>query len=72
MSCDPDLSGTWRPPGSAANEDAGPVFRLIAAQIENAIVDRSLAEETQVPSSDELAALPPHQPATATKASNSW
>jgi DNA-binding transcriptional regulator YhcF (GntR family) len=72
MSCDPDLSGTWRPPGSAANEDAGPVFRLIAAQIENAIVDRSLAEETQVPSSDELAALPLHQPAAAAKTSTSW
>ena len=33
------------------NEDAGPIFRQVAAEIENAIVDGSLAEEAQAPSS---------------------
>ncbi len=52
------------------NEDAGPIFRQIAAQIENAIVDGSLAEETQAPSSNELAAFHRINPATAAKGLN--
>ncbi|MCW2698536.1 MAG: transcriptional regulator, GntR family [Blastococcus sp.] len=52
------------------NEDAGPIFRQVATQIENAIVDRSLAEETQAPSSNELAAFHRINPATAAKGLN--
>ena len=52
------------------NEDAGPIFRQVAAQIENAIVDVSLAEESQAPSSNELAAFHRINPATAAKGLN--
>jgi GntR family transcriptional regulator len=52
------------------NEDAGPIFRQIAAEIENAIVDGSLAEESQAPSSNELAAFHRINPATAAKGLN--
>jgi len=52
------------------NEDAGPIFRQVAAQIENAIVDGSLAEEAQAPSSNELAAFHRINPATAAKGLN--
>jgi GntR family transcriptional regulator len=52
------------------NEDAGPIFRQVAAQIENAIVDGSLAEESQAPSSNELAAFHRINPATAAKGLN--
>ena len=46
------------------NEDAGPIFRRVAAETENAIVDGSLAEESQAPSSNELAAFHRINPAT--------
>ena len=52
------------------NEDAGPIFRQVAAQIENAIVDGSLPEETQAPSSNELAVFHRINPATAAKGLN--
>ena len=52
------------------NDDAGPIFRQVAALIENAIVDGSLAEETQAPSSNELAAFHRINPATAAKGLN--
>jgi GntR family transcriptional regulator len=52
------------------NEDAGPIFRQVAALIENAIVDGSLAEESQAPSSNELAAFHRINPATAAKGLN--
>ncbi|MGY1759572.1 GntR family transcriptional regulator, partial [Geodermatophilus sp. SYSU D00879] len=52
------------------NEDAGPIFRQVAAQIEKAIVDGSLAEESQAPSSDELSAFHRIDPATAAKGRN--
>jgi GntR family transcriptional regulator len=52
------------------NEDAGPIFRQVAEEIENAIVDGSLAEETQTPSSNELAAFHRINPATAAKGLN--
>jgi GntR family transcriptional regulator len=52
------------------NEDAGPIFRQVAEEIENAIVDGSLAEETQAPSSNELAAFHRINPATAAKGLN--
>ena len=52
------------------NEDGGPIFRQVAAEIENAIVDGSLAEETQAPSSNELAAFHRINPATAAKGLN--
>lgn len=52
------------------NEDAGPIFRQVAAEIENAIVDGSLDEETQAPSSNELAAFHRINPATAAKGLN--
>ena len=52
------------------NEDAGPIFRQVAADIENAIVDGSLEEETQAPSTNELAAFHRINPATAAKGLN--
>jgi GntR family transcriptional regulator len=52
------------------NEDAGPIFRQVAALVENAIVDGSLAEESQAPSSNELAAFHRINPATAAKGLN--
>jgi DNA-binding transcriptional regulator YhcF (GntR family) len=52
------------------NEDAGPIFRQVATQIENAIVDGSLAEESQAPSSNELSAFHRINPATAAKGLN--
>jgi GntR family transcriptional regulator len=60
------------PDGSsvAVNEDGGPIFRQVAARIENAIVDGSLAEEAQAPSSNELAVFHRINPATAAKGLN--
>src|SRR5215208_3630314 len=52
------------------NEDAGPIFRQIAVQLEDAIVDGSLAEESQAPSSNGLAAFHRINPATAAKGLN--
>ena len=52
------------------NEDGGPIFRQIATQLEDAIVDGSLAEESQAPSSNELAAFHRINPATAAKGLN--
>ncbi|MGY1644176.1 GntR family transcriptional regulator [Geodermatophilus sp. SYSU D00703] len=52
------------------NEDGGPIFRQVAAQIENAVVDGSLPEESQAPSSNELAAFHRINPATAAKGLN--
>jgi DNA-binding transcriptional regulator YhcF (GntR family) len=52
------------------NEHGGPIFRQIAAEIENSIVDGSLAEETQAPSSNELAVFHRINPATAAKGLN--
>jgi DNA-binding transcriptional regulator YhcF (GntR family) len=52
------------------NEDAGPIFRQVAAQIGNAIIDGSLPEEVQAPSSNELAAFHRINPATAAKGLN--
>lgn len=54
----------------SVNEDGGPIFRQIAAQIESSIVDGSLAEETQAPSTTELAAFHRINPATAAKGIN--
>ncbi|RBY77701.1 GntR family transcriptional regulator [Geodermatophilus sp. TF02-6] len=51
-------------------EDGGPIFRQVAALVENAIVDGSLAEESQAPSSNELAAFHRINPATAAKGLN--
>ena len=52
------------------NEDAGPIFRQVATQLEDAIVNGSLAEESQAPSSNELAAFHRINPATAAKGLN--
>ena len=52
------------------NEDAGPIFRQIATQLEDAVVDGSLAEKSQSPSSNELAAFHRINPATAAKGLN--
>ena len=60
----------WDRSDADVNEDAGPIFRQVAAQIENAIVDGSLPEETQAPSSNELAAFHRINPATAAKGLN--
>ena len=56
--------------GAAVIDDGGPLFRQIAAEIENSIVDGVLAEETQAPSSNELAAFHRINPATAAKGVN--
>jgi GntR family transcriptional regulator len=52
------------------NEDGGPIFRQIATQLEDAIVDGSLPEESQAPSTNELAAFHRINPATAAKGLN--
>jgi GntR family transcriptional regulator len=51
-------------------DDGRPLFAQIAAQIESLIVDGSLAEEAQVPSTNELAAFHRINPATAAKGVN--
>ncbi len=52
---------------SRVRDDGRPLFVRIAEEIENAIVDGSLAEEAQVPSTNELAAFHRINPATAAK-----
>lgn len=51
-------------------DDGRPLFAQIAEQIESSIVDGTLAEETQVPSTNELAAFHRINPATAAKGVN--
>lgn len=51
-------------------DDGRPLFQQIAEQIENAIIDGSLPEETQAPSTNELAAFHRINPATAAKGIN--
>lgn len=51
-------------------DDGRPLFLQIAEQIEGSIVDGSLAADTQVPSTNELAAFHRINPATAAKGIN--
>jgi GntR family transcriptional regulator len=51
-------------------DDGRPLFQQIAEQIEGAIIDGSLPEEAQVPSTNELAAFHRINPATAAKGLN--
>ena len=51
-------------------DDGRPLFVQIAEQIEGSIVDGTLPEETQVPSTNELAAFHRINPATAAKGVN--
>ncbi|QNG21377.1 GntR family transcriptional regulator [Rhodococcus triatomae] len=51
-------------------EDGKPLFLQIAEMIENSIIDGSLPEEAQAPSSNELAAFHRINPATAAKGLN--
>ena len=51
-------------------DDGRPIFLQIAEQIENSIIDGTLAEEAQVPSTNELAAFHRINPATAAKGVN--
>jgi GntR family transcriptional regulator len=51
-------------------DDGRPLFLQIAEQVESSIVDGSLPEETQVPSTNELAAFHRINPATAAKGIN--
>ncbi len=51
-------------------EEGRPIFLQIAELIENEIVDGSLVEETQVPSTNEFAAFYRINPATAAKGVN--
>lgn len=51
-------------------DDSRPIFLQIAEMIENDIVDGVLAEETQVPSTNEFAAFHRINPATAAKGVN--
>jgi len=48
-------------------DDGRPIFLQIAELIENSIIDGTLAEEAQVPSTNELAAFHRINPATAAK-----
>lgn len=51
-------------------DDSRPIFLQIAGLIENDIVDGALAEETQIPSTNEFAAFHRINPATAAKGVN--
>ncbi len=51
-------------------DDARPLFLQIAEQVEAGILDGSLPEESQVPSTNELAAFHRINPATAAKGVN--
>ncbi|TPW75951.1 GntR family transcriptional regulator [Schumannella soli] len=51
-------------------DDSRPIFLQIAEQIENDIIAGELAEETQVPSTNEFAAFHRINPATAGKGVN--
>src|SRR3954452_12480163 len=51
-------------------EEGRPIFLQIAEQLENSIIDGTLAEESQVPSTNELAAFHRINPATAAKGVN--
>ena len=51
-------------------DEGRPIFQQIAEQIENSIIEGSLAEEAQVPSTNELAAFHRINPATAAKGIN--
>ncbi|MGC5052876.1 GntR family transcriptional regulator [Micromonospora sp. DT48] len=51
-------------------EDGRPIFLQIAELLENSILDGTLAEEGQVPSTNELAAFHRINPATAAKGVN--
>ncbi len=56
--------------GELVLEDGKPLFLQIAEMIENSIIDGSLAEEAQAPSSNVLAAFHRINPATAAKGLN--
>ena len=51
-------------------DDGRPIFLQIAELIENSIIDGTLPEEVQVPSTNELAAFHRINPATAAKGVN--
>ena len=51
-------------------DDGRPLFLQIAEQIESSIIDGSVPEETQVPSTNELSAFHRINPATAAKGIN--
>ncbi|BCW59334.1 GntR family transcriptional regulator [Arthrobacter sp. StoSoilB20] len=51
-------------------DDSKPIFLQIAELIENGIVDGTMAEESQVPSTNEFAAFHRINPATAAKGVN--
>lgn len=51
-------------------DDGRPLFQQIAEQIESSIIDGSLPEDEQVPSTNELAAFHRINPATAAKGLN--
>jgi GntR family transcriptional regulator len=55
---------------AAVIDDSRPIFLLIAALIENDIVDGNLPEEAQIPSTNEFAAFHRINPATAAKGVN--
>ncbi|MET0974292.1 MAG: GntR family transcriptional regulator [Leifsonia sp.] len=54
----------------AAVDDSRPIFIQIAEQVENDIIDGVLRENTQIPSTNELAAFHRINPATALKGVN--
>src|SRR5689334_16238298 len=55
---------------TAPMDDGRPIFLQIAEQIENSIIDGTLPEDGQVPSTNELAAFHRINPATAAKGVN--
>ncbi|GAA1246077.1 GntR family transcriptional regulator [Pseudonocardia aurantiaca] len=56
--------------GVGVKDDGRPLFLQIAEQLEGSIVDGTLPEEAQVPSTNELAAFHRINPATAAKGVN--
>ena len=56
--------------GVGVKDDGRPLFLQIAEQIESSVVDGTLPEESQVPSTNELAAFHRINPATAAKGVN--
>lgn len=56
--------------GSDLMDEGRPLFQQIAEQIENSIIDGSIEEEQQIPSTNELAAFHRINPATAAKGIN--
>jgi GntR family transcriptional regulator len=70
MTNEPTNQGHRAAPGGGVMDEGRPIFVQISEQIENSIIDGTLAEEAQVPSTNELAGFHRINPATAGKGVN--